>query len=151
MVYQILLVISIVFIALGIILAGVSVYVFRKRNMAEVYDSLLNRGYVQKIEKRKNKKTKKYENASKAVASDMNDSIPKVNISINSVSDKHTSTLTQPLKNNIDYSSNSGYTTPLNVPSDGKEGLTTMLETQISNENFKIVEELYYSFSKETI
>lgn len=151
MVYQILLVISIVFIASGIILAGVSVYVFRKRNMAEVYDSLLNRGYVQRIEKRNNKKSKKYENVNKAVTSEMNDSIPKVNTSIKSVRDKQNSDLTQPLKNNIDYSSNSGYTTPLNVSYDGKDGLTTMLETQISNDNFKIVKELYYSFSKETI
>lgn len=51
MVYRILLGVAITFIIAGIVLAVISVIVFFKKNMAEVYDFLLGRNFSEKFNK----------------------------------------------------------------------------------------------------
>ena len=54
--YYFILVLSIIFILTGIILAIVAIDMFKRKNMVEVYDTLLNRGYGKKIAARKARK-----------------------------------------------------------------------------------------------
>ena len=64
MTYSIIETISIIFIVLGVLLAISAVVTFYTKNMAEVYDALLNRGYTERIEKRKRIKQAKRKKAS---------------------------------------------------------------------------------------
>ena len=57
--YYFILVLSIIFILIGIILAIVAIDMFKRKNMVEVYDTLLNRGYGKKIASRKARKEAK--------------------------------------------------------------------------------------------
>lgn len=147
MVYQILLVISIIFIILGVILSGVSVYIFRKRNMAEVYDSLLNRGYTERIEKYNNKKHKNKAVTNESLKLEKIESVQKIK--------SQAVNRTLPANSTVKYGNSkprdSELTVPLNTFSNNGEGLTTILEAKVDNDNFKIIKELYYTFSNETI
>lgn len=55
-IYEILQIISVLLMVAGVVLAIVAAYVFKKQNMAEVYDSLLGRNYVQRAEARQKRK-----------------------------------------------------------------------------------------------
>ena len=132
---------------MGVILSGVSVYIFRKRNMAEVYDSLLNRGYTERIEKHNNKKHKNKGVANEAFKSEKINSVSKIKRqTVNS-----TLQVNPTVNNRNSKPRDSEFTVPLNSFPNNSKGLTTILEAKSDNDSFKIVKELYYTFSNETI
>ena len=51
--YSAMIGLSISFMALGVILAITAVFVFFKKNMAQVYDALLDRGYQERLRRHK--------------------------------------------------------------------------------------------------
>lgn len=158
MTYSIIETISIIFIVLGVLLAISAVVTFYTKNMAEVYDALLNRGYTERIEKRKRIKQAKRKNASavnvnqaampQTVAppqSQPKSAAPPVRASLDvgaSANVQNNSGNTVLLNNN-----NSGQTTLLDSKTSGE---TTVLDNSIQSE-FKIIKHLEYTFAKEVI
>lgn len=159
MTYSIIETISIIFIVLGVLLAISAVVTFYTKNMAEVYDALLNRGYTERIEKRKRIKQAKRKNASavnvvnqaampQTVAPPQRppkSAAPPVRASLDvgaSANVQNNSGNTVLLNNN-----NSGQTTLLDSQTSGE---TTMLDNSIQSE-FKIIKHLEYTFAKEVI
>ena len=160
------LTISIVFLLIGFVLSIITVRSFFSRNMAEVYDSLLGRGYVEKLERRKNKKNRKIPvNAtlSGTMANPMMpDSSPAAagNAAPAPIPIIGANQSQPPAAN---QSVNSGNTTVLtnekvyvgpnnNIEQfDVSSGQTTLLTTQTSDKRLNIVKELYFIASNETL
>ena len=157
MTYSIIETISIIFIVLGVLLAISAVVTFYTKNMAEVYDALLNRGYTERIEKRiKQAKRKKASAVNvinqtampQTVASSQSppkSAAPPVRASRDvgaSANVQNNSGNTVLLNNN-----NSGQTTLLDSQTSGE---TTVLDNSIQSE-FKIIKHLEYTFAKEVI
>jgi len=161
--FYVLLTFSIAFILIGAVMSIVTVRSFFSRNMAEVYDSLLGRNYVEKLERRKNKKKKKQPvNASVSSAMPINQmqqaaDVPPIPV----VSAGNPNPPPIPVYNNAGV--NSGNTTVLTNESvniganntmqsfEFSSGQTTLLTTVTSGSRLNIVKELYYIASNETM
>lgn len=134
MAYSIMEAVSIIFIVLGLLLGILAVVLFYTKNMAEVYDALLNRGYVERIEKRRKAREAKHANnngAANASAQTFGNQVTPSNVSVEI--------------NRSD--NNSGQTTFLNSENYGNTGV---LDDSVQTD-FRIVKKLRYSFSKEVI
>ena len=122
--------------------------------MYEVYDALLNRGYTEKIEKRKAKKESK--NAAKRKADIQNGTAGSM-YSGNEL----TSSFDMPMPQQGEmpkppsqpgYKDYSDKTVPLNQPPTVQEtGQTTLLNSNDANEDFTVTKTLHYSSTSETI
>lgn len=133
MAYSILEAVSIIFIVLGLLLGVLAVILFRTKNMAEVYDALLNRGYVEKMERRrKSRDAKRSQNSSVAEASQVNQTLTNL---------QNTGAQVPQTANR------SGSTTLLDV---GSYNETGVLDDSVQTD-FRIIKKLRYSFSKEVI
>lgn len=134
MAYSIMEAVSIIFIVLGLLLGILAVVLFYTKNMAEVYDALLNRGYVERIEKRRKSREAKHANnngVANASAQTFGNQVTPSNVSVEI--------------NRSD--NNSGKTTFLNSENYGNTGV---LDDSVQAD-FRIVKKLRYSFSKEVI
>lgn len=134
MAYSIMEAVSIIFIVLGLLLGILAVVLFYTKNMAEVYDALLNRGYVERIEKRRKAREAKHANnngVANASAQTFGNQVTPSNVSVEI--------------NRSD--NNSGQTTFLNSENYGNTGV---LDDSVQTD-FRIVKKLRYSFSKEVI
>jgi hypothetical protein len=151
MFYKALLIVGIVCIALGVLLAIASILSFYKNNMAEVYDALLDRGYVEKIEKRKNKskkssKEKKEKTVLKAQPS--SPSIENKNVGVaNNPAPPPSSDDTAVLNNNSNIVVNQ---VPNQMQNNRSDGMTTILNSN-QNKDFVIIKDLYYASTSEII
>lgn len=130
--YSIFNAIAYVLIIVGIALALLSIYVFKKKNLAEAYDAIYDRGYVEKAEKRKKikeaKKKQATEDAIKRAEKDEPAVQPANNIQINRATpDMHSGQTTM-----LPPSANSGATTVLSSPS-ANSGATTVLSSPAAN------------------
>ncbi len=158
MTYSIIETISILFIVLGVLLAISAVITFYTKNMAEVYDALLNRGYTERIEKRKRIKQAKRKKAS---AVNVNQAAMPQTVAPPQSPPKSAA---PPVRAGLDVGAyanvqnNSGNTVLLNNNNSGQttlldsqtSGETTVLDNNIQSE-FKIIKHLEYTFAKEVI
>jgi len=170
--FPVLLATSIAFIIIGIILSILTVRSFFSRNMAEVYDALYDRGYVEKLERRKNKKNAKNPvNNRKSAVMDVPPPQAGVPQQPQVVAPPPAAQQAQPqaiVANGqqipiFGTEMNSGNTTVLtneqvNVGANNEKqsfeftsGQTTLLSTQTSSARLTIVKDLYYIASNETM
>ena len=157
MTYSIIETISIIFIVLGVLLAISAVVTFYTKNMAEVYDALLNRGYTERIEKRKRIKQAKRKKAS-AVNVINQTAMPQTVASSQSPPKSAPVRASRDVGASANVQNNSGNTVLLNNNNSGQttlldsqtSGETTVLDNSIQSE-FKIIKHLEYTFAKEVI
>lgn len=163
---MVLIIIGIVFIVVGIALGIATIRSFYTRNMAEVYDALLGRNYVARIEKRKNKKLKKLNRAQASAEQTGNigtgaSVYPTGNTAapVTAGTNSGNTVMLSPTQASAS-AMNSGNTTVLrneqqfNSVSSGNafsSGETTVLDPPVSNDSFKIVKEIFFLASNETI
>lgn len=160
MIYQVMLGFAITFIISGLILAILTVYIFFNKNMAEVYDSLLDRNYVEKL----NKKSKANKNQAKyqveEISNKVTNQVPKknateqsikhsANSSINSAVQKsYNSGNTAYLGRNVGGNQfNNGNTALLN----SQQGETAPLVNKKGSKGFVVTKDLTYTYTNETI
>lgn len=144
MAYQVLLSFAIIFILAGIVLIAITIAVFFKWNMADVYESLLGRKF-------KGHKTAKSEAvavpvhpASAPSAKSQTQVTPvaaRVPVSVGSAPKSQSPVLSAP------QNYNSGNTTFLGQ----NQGETTPLNSQANNSGFVVTKDITYTYSKETI
>lgn len=140
--YSAMIGLSISFMVLGVILAITAVFVFFKKNMAQVYDALLDRGYQERFQRHKH-------TAVPASALPNGPAVQSRPVRPRTVPTGSAAVLA------VDHSGN---TMPLNQNATDNEaktpaehsGQTTLLQAN-AQADFQIMKSLRYAFSKEII
>lgn len=145
MVYRVLLGFAVSFIILGLLLAVITVIMFFKRNMAEVYDSLLGRNYSSKFgnKKPKVKHTQSNTTTNSQPQQNVVRSTPPQRVQ-GTYNSGNTALLNQQ-KPNIVY--RSGNTTVLNQKQDN----TVPHDKKNTSKDFVVTKDITYTYTNEKI
>ena len=130
--YSAMIGLSISFMVLGVILAITAVFVFFKKNMAQVYDALLDRGYQERLRHHKH-------TAAPAPATPSGPAVQPRQVQPRTVPAGDHSGNTMPLDQNA----------AVKTPAE-HSGQTTLLQAD-AQADFQIMKSLRYAYSKEII
>ncbi len=166
-----ILILSIIFMLTGVILGIIAIDMFKRKNMIEVYDTLLNRGYAQKIAKRKARKEQKrkavktenqmsYAVKTSANSSNMyNQTSPQSNMQAQNQNypqqqlnyNRGVAGSTAVLNSNADIAPDKGETVILNGNAVPNSGDTVMLNNAQNNSDFEVTTSITYTSANGTI